>query len=258
LSNLENQLSGLVDSCFTLCLQAGISKDIEIDILKNKFNETECFIENLTKFKSWYETKNPLEGYIEQLENYKLLNNELRSLILEKNRLFSGASISTFERNLSIGWQNVISQISETRDKISNYTELIKNKETDYTQQTTSLTNALEANGFTSVNQLKAVLLSDADYKLYKQQGNEINESEVALKTEQDLNKQAIATEKEKDDHSLTLTEVESRISNVSLERDNISKQIWELSKNLQTDEANKTKVQATLNELDKIKEELG
>jgi len=258
LSILENQLAGLVDSCGALCLQAGISKDIEIDILKNKFNEIEHFIENLTKFKSWYETKNPLEGYIMQLENYKLLNDELRSLIQEKNGLFSGASISTFERNLSTGWQNVISQISETRDKISNYTEIIKNKETDYTQQTTSLTNALEANGFTSVNQLKSVLLSDADYKLYKQQGNEINESEVALKTEQDLNKQAIATEKEKDDHSLTLTEVESRISNASLERDNISKQIWELSKNLQTDEANKTKVQATLNELDKIKEELG
>lgn len=258
LSNLENQLSGLVNSCGALCLQAGISKDIEIDILKNKFNETERFIENLTKFKSWYETKNPLEGYIVQLENYKLLNDELRSLIQEKNGLFSGDSISTFERNLSTGWQNVISQISKTRDKISNYTEIIKNKETDYTQQTTSLTNALEAKGFTSVNQLKLVLLSDADYKLYKQQENEINKSEVALKTEQDLNKQAIATENEKDDHSLTLSEVETRMSNASSERDNISKQLGGLSNILQTDEANKTRVQATLNELDKIKEELG
>jgi exonuclease SbcC len=159
---------------------------------------------------------------------------------------------------LSTGWQNVISQIIETRDKISNCTQIINNKETDYTQQTTSLTNALEAKGFTSVNQLKSVLLSDADYELYKQQEVEINNSGVALKTEQDINKQAIAAENEKDDHSLTLTEVESRISNASAERDNISKQLGGLSNILQTDEANKTKVQATLNELDKIKEELG
>lgn len=217
---LEGIINEYTKNFLGLCNQININNTLSLDEYRSVLQQHEADLKNVQSHQAWHDNRKTLTGYIELLKQYTADKTSLQNTTRQRSEKFGDKSIENYKTRLSNEWNTNNNNISVAQDKISSKSIELDQKNLDHAALESELILKSENMGFDSISALSKALLNQDEFNELNNRKNELEKKSVTISTKAEQNKKNIEQLQKLDDTTITLNDLEIKITGIEFTKE--------------------------------------